>query len=178
MRGKIDPLILIVLALMGIGVMVSLAHPGMGGTQQSPSVADAFGPHVPAPTNYAVDTTGKLTPEQLEALNAKLKTISDSGKEIAVIMVGTTGMSSIEEFGIAAGDQWKVGKSGKDNGAILIVATEDRKIRIELGRGAEGDITDSQAGDIIRDVIAPLLKKGDWNGGVNAGVDALNEKLH
>lgn len=170
--------IAILAVFLGVIGIAAIAGGIGGGPIQSPTAIDAFGPHVPEPTNYAVDTTGKLTSEQLYDLNEKLKAISDSGKEIAVIVVGTTGMSSIEEFGIAAGDKWKVGKSGKDNGAILIVATEDRKIRIELGRGAEGDITDSQAGDIIRDVIAPKLKEGDWNGGINAGVDAINAQLH
>lgn len=178
MSGKIEPLILIVLALMGIGLVASLAGSTTGGASQSPSVGDALYAGIPEPTNYAVDASGKLTHDEVIALNEKLKAISDSGKEIAVLMVLTTDTMSIEEYGIKVGEKWKVGKSGKDNGAIIIVATEDRKIRIELGRGAEGDITDSQAGDIIRDVIAPKFKVGDWNGGINAGVDALNAKLH
>lgn len=170
--------LLVVIAIIGILSAIILASLNKtGGRSQSPSVGDAAALSIPAPTNYAVDTTGKLSSAELETLNAKLKAISDSGKEIAVLVIPTTGGVDIAEYGIAVGDSWKVGKSGKDNGAIIIVATEDRKIRIELGRGAEGDITDAQAGDIIRTAIAPQLKAGNWVAGINAGVDAIKAQL-
>lgn len=170
--------LLVVIALVGILSAVVIASIPDGAPRiDSPSVADAVNV-IPDATNYAVDTSGVLNSDQLAALNTKLKSIADSGKEIAVLLVKTTSPMSIEEYGIRLGEKWRVGKTGKDNGVILIVATEDRKIRIEVGSGAEADITDSAAGSIIRDVIAPKLKSGDWLGGVNDGVDAINAKLN
>lgn len=170
--------LLVILAAIGIlsAVVIStLKEAGAGGPTQSSSVSDVI--QIPPATDYAVDTTGTLSEQELIDLNAKLKNIQASGKEVAVLVVGSTAPIDIEAYGIRVGEAWKVGKKGLDNGVILIVAKNDRKIRLEVGRGAEADIPDAVAGDIIRTAIAPQLKAGNWAEGINAGVDAINAKL-
>lgn len=166
--------VVVAICLIGSVILVGANDP----QTQSPSVADA-GVQFPEATAYAIDTANVLTADQLAQLNAKLKTIDTTagGKQIAVAVIPTTGSLSIEEYGIRLAEKWKVGDAGKDNGVILIVAATDRKLRIEVGSGAEADITDAQAGDIIRTVIGPKLHNGDWFGGITAGVDAINAKL-
>jgi prepilin-type N-terminal cleavage/methylation domain-containing protein len=167
--------LLVVIAIVGILASVILGAAHSSSTTDQPTVGKSE-EVLPEPTNFAVDTSGTLTPEQLTALNAKLKDLSVKA-EIAVAMVSTTGSLSIEEYGIRLAEKWKVGKEGIDNGAIIIIATQDRKLRIEVGKGLEGDITDSVAGSIIRDDMVPMLKAGDWYGAVNKGIDSINSKI-
>lgn len=136
---------------------------------------------LPAPTAYAIDTAGVLSLPDLASLNEKLRAIAQrgNGKEIAVLVVPTTQPYDITQYGIMVGDTWKVGDDEKDNGVIIIIATEDREVRIEVGSGAEADITDAQAGDILDDVMIPYLKDGlNWYGALNAGIDAVDSKLN
>lgn len=149
-----------------------------GGASQSPSVAQAaVEATYPDPTNYAVDATGTFTPAQLDALNATLKTMDTDKHQFAVAIVKTTAPLTIEEYGIKLAEKWKVGGKDTDNGAIVIIATEDRKVRIEVGYGLEGDINDAKAGRIISDDMTPLLKQGDWAGAANAALTALNNDV-
>lgn len=133
---------------------------------------------VPKPTNYIVDQAGVID-DQVEAkLNAELKQFSDSGKgEIAVLTIKTIKPYTIEQFGIKLGDTWKVGKKGDDSGAILIIVTEDRKVRIEVGKGTEALITDSQAGGILDKNIVPYLKDNKWTEATENGVHAIMVKM-
>ncbi len=174
-RGAVAILIIFVV-IVGF-VIVPLALDGaFSQTQQSPSIGDASSIAIPAP-NYVVDGAGKLSPTEVEGLRSKLASIADDGHEIAVLIVPTTGTISIEEYGIAVADKWRVGDKETDNGVILIIAANDHKLRIEVGRGAEATLTDAKAGDIIRTVIAPQLKLGNWADGVSAGIDAINANL-
>lgn len=133
---------------------------------------------IPDATNYVVDTTGQLTTEELAALDAKLKSLDDGTHQIAVLMVDTTAPLSIEEYGIRVAEKWKVGDKGLDNGAIIILAVNDRKVRIEVGYGLEGDLNDAKAGDIITNVMTPLLKQGKWADAISAGIDSINSDLN
>lgn len=126
----------------------------------------------PEPTGYVVDTADIISPEIETQLTEKLK-VEDSTAQIAVVTVKTTGMESIEEYSIHLADQWKVGHKGADNGIIFLIASSDRKMRIEVGRGLEGDLNDAKTGAILKDVVTPYFKAGDWNGGVVAGVDEI-----
>ncbi len=135
--------------------------------------------NLPEPTNYVVDqgrgtglTPGILSQATVDALNADLKTF-DGKAQIAVAIVETTQPESIEGYGIRLADKWKVGYKGKDNGVIIILAVKDRKVRIEVGRGLEEVVPDAVAGRIIRDVMTPSLKKGDWDTAIKDGVTAL-----
>lgn len=127
------------------------------------------------PTNYVVDDAGVLKKETIDSLNTQLKDFEKG--EIAVLLVKTTWPLDIEQYGIAVGEKWKVGHEGKDDGVILILATKDRKARIEVGRGAEGSIPDAVAGRILDEAVIPSLKNNDWDSGVINGVKAIQEKL-
>lgn len=166
--------ILVVIAIVGIlsaVVLASLNSASNGGASDN-NKSTAIAADIPEPSNRAVDAAGVLSVEQLADLNASLEA---KGKEIGVLVIKTTGGTSIEEYGIRAAEKWMVGDADADDGVMLIIATEDRKIRIEVGRGAEATLTDGEAKSIISNVIAPKLKRGseDWNGAVRAGVDAI-----
>ncbi len=134
-------------------------------------------PVFPEPTDYVVDTSGVLSAETKASLDLKLKAL-DSKAQIAVVTIPSTEPLTIEEYSIKLAEQWKPGYKGKDNGIIFIIATSDRKMRIEVGRGLEGNLNDAKAGTILRDVVTPFFKAGDWNGGVNAGVDAIIKEIN
>lgn len=134
----------------------------------------AFAVTLPSPTGFVVDQTGKLNQQNIAEMSAIATRLSQgSGPEVAVAVVESISPETIESYGIKLAESWKVGKKGKDNGVILIVARQERKIRIEVGYGLEGVLPDSKAGRIIADVISPKLKSGDWNGGVRAGFDSI-----
>ena len=120
------------------------------------------------------DLTGTLTAQQQASLEEKLASFeSRKGSQIAVLVLPTVQPESIEQFGIRLADSWKVGREKPDDGLILIVAKDDREMRIEVGRGLEGAVPDALASRIIHETIAPLFKQGDFYGGINAGLDQL-----
>ncbi len=129
---------------------------------------------VPFLSGRVVDDAEILSAETRRALTDKLKAHEDrTGDQIAVLTVKTLGGENIEEFATRVFESWKLGQKGKDNGVLLIVASGDRRMRIEVGYGLEGRLTDLLAGRIIRNVMAPRFKAGDYNGGVTAGVDGI-----
>lgn len=109
--------------------------------------------------------------EQLERALADFE-LSDS-TQIAVLTIPTLEGESLEEYSIKVAEAWRIGQKGLDNGAILLVAKQERKVRIEVGRGLEGKLTDLVSGRIIRGEITPRFKAGDFDGGVVAGVSAI-----
>ena len=90
-----------------------------------------------------------------------------------MLIVPTTQPEDIEQFGIRVAEAWKLGRKGVDDGAILIIAKNDRRLRIEVGYGLEGALPDITAKRIIAETITPHLKQGDYDGGVEAGVDQM-----
>jgi uncharacterized protein len=131
---------------------------------------------VPLPPLEArvTDLTGTLTASQQSALEEKLSAFERrKGAQIAVLILPTTQPEDIAQFGIRLAEAWKIGRAAPDDGVILIVAKDDRTMRIEVGRGLEGALTDITSSRIINDTIAPLFKQGDFNGGVNAGLDQM-----
>lgn len=140
------------------------------------SVAPRAGAQVPLPKleSRVTDLTGTLTAAQQSALEEKLAAFEDrKGAQIAVLMLPTTEPEDIAQFGIRLAEAWKVGREQPDDGAILIVAKDDRIMRIEVGRGLEGALTDIASSRIINDIIAPLFRQGDYYGGINAGLDQM-----
>jgi uncharacterized membrane protein YgcG len=136
--------------------------------------AVAVAAEVPYLSGRVVDDAEILKPATRDALAAKLKAHeARTTDQIVVLTVRTIGDASIESFATAVFEQWKLGQKGKDNGVLLIVVPADHKMRIEVGYGLEGTLTDAQAGRIIRNVITPEFKAGDFDGGVSAGVDAM-----
>lgn len=129
---------------------------------------------VPALTARVTDLTGTLSGEAVNRLESKLAAVeTQKGSQIAVLIVPTTQPEEIEQYSIRVADQWKLGRKGVDDGAILLVAKNDRRVRIEVGRGLEGALPDAIASRIIADTITPRFKLGDYDGGVEAGVDQI-----
>ena len=131
---------------------------------------------VPLPKFEArvTDLTGTLTAQQQASLEEKLAAFeSRKGSQVAVLVLPSVKPETIEQFGIRLAESWKVGRKQPDDGLILIVAKDDREMRIEVGYGLEGALPDVLAARIIDDTIAPLFKQGDFYGGINAGLDQV-----
>ena len=129
---------------------------------------------VPDLTRRVTDLTGTLASDTVNRLESTLAQFeSAKGSQIAVLMLPSTKPEDIAEFGIRVADQWKIGRKGVDDGVILIVAKEDRRVRIEVGYGLEGVIPDVTAKRIIEEDIVPRFKQGDFSGGVEAGVSRM-----
>jgi uncharacterized protein len=120
------------------------------------------------------DLTGTLSGGAVARIEAKLADFeAKKGSQIAVLIVPSTQPEEIEQYGIRVADAWKLGRKGVDDGAILLVAKNDRRMRIEVGRGLEGALPDAIASRIIAETVAPHFKAGDYDGGVEAGVNQI-----
>ncbi len=129
---------------------------------------------VPKLQDRVTDLAGVLTASEKATLEARLQELEGSDStQIAVLIVPSLEGDSLEDFSIRVANQWKLGQTGRDNGAILIVALNDRKLRIEVGYGLEATLTDLQSGRIIRNDIAPRFRAGDYYGGIKAGIDGI-----
>ena len=129
---------------------------------------------IPTLTARVTDLTGTLNGEQKSGLEQKLTDFEmRKGSQVVVLILPTTQPETIEQFGIRLFDAWKIGRKGVDDGVMLIVAKEDRRLRIEVGYGLEGALNDATAKRIISETITPQFKTGDFPGGVSAGVDAI-----
>ncbi len=132
---------------------------------------------VPPLTGRVVDRAGVFGANgaaQIEQAIMELERAT--GGQMAVLAIPTLEKTSIEEFGIAVMDKWKIGQKGKDNGAILILAVQDRKMRLEIGYGWEGQINDARAGDVIR-AMAPYLRENRYADGVVYAVGAVQKYI-
>lgn len=129
---------------------------------------------VPALSRHVTDLTATLSAEQVAALENRLAAFeAKKGSQIAVLIVPTTQPEDIAQFGIRVADTWKVGRKKIDDGVILIVAKDDRKLRLEVGYGLEGAIPDAIAKRVIAETITPYFKTGDFYGGIDAGLQQV-----
>jgi uncharacterized protein len=129
---------------------------------------------VPQLTARVTDLTGTLSGGAVARIEAKLSDLeAKKGSQIAVLIVPTTQPEEIEQYGIRVADAWKIGRKGIEDGAILLVAKDDRRVRIEVGNGLEGAMPDAIANRIIAETITPQFKLGDYDGGVEKGVDKM-----
>ena len=129
---------------------------------------------VPKLERWATDQTGTLTRAELDRLDAALRAFEDStSTQIVFLMVSTIGGSSIEDYALRVAEKNGVGTAENDNGALLLVAKNDRLMRIEVGYGLEGALPDAVAISIIRNEIAPRFREGDFYRGVAAGLGAI-----
>ena len=138
--------------------------------------APAAAADVAIPTLKArvTDLTATLTAEQTAALESKLAVFEQrKGSQLAVLLVPTTEPETVEQYSIRVVDQWKLGRKGVDDGVLLLIVKNDRKLRIEVGRGLEGALPDAIAKRIIDEYLVPPFKKGDFNGGINAAVERI-----
>ncbi|MGC3961956.1 MAG: TPM domain-containing protein [Rhodocyclaceae bacterium] len=133
---------------------------------------------IPPLTAHLTDTTGTLSEAERVELESRLVTIEQqTGSQVAVLMVPTTQPEDIAAYGIRVADAWKVGRKNVDDGVILILAKDDRRLRIEVGRGLEGAIPDAIANRIIAEAIAPKLQRGDFHAGIAAGIERIAAQI-
>ena len=129
---------------------------------------------VPPLSGRVVDNASLLSSSEKEELSSYLESLEEAtGAQIAVLTVATLAGDSLESFGIRVADTWKLGQKGEDNGAILIVALAERKIRIEVGYGLESTLTDAQCGLIIRNIIAPAFRNGEYGKGIIGAIQTM-----
>lgn len=129
---------------------------------------------VPPLQARVTDLTGTLSTERTAELERQLAAFEvKKGAQIAVLMVPTVQPETIEQYAVRAFEQWKLGRKGVDDGVLLVIAKDDRKLRIEVGYGLEGALTDAAAKRIISDVIVPQFQRGDFSAGVVAGVSRI-----
>ncbi len=129
---------------------------------------------VPPLTGRLVDTTGTLSSGDIASLTQTLEDLEKrKGSQVAVLIVPTTGEETIEQFSIRVADAWKIGRKKIDDGALLVIAKNDRHLRIEVGYGLEGVLTDATTRRIIDEDITPKFKAGDFADGVAAGLNRM-----
>lgn len=129
---------------------------------------------VPQLTGRVVDQTGTLSSGDVAQLSQKLADLQTrKGSQIAILIVPTTEGEPIEQFSLRVAEAWKIGRKKVDDGALLVVAKNDRRLRIEIGYGLEGVLTDVTSKRIIDEIITPKFKSGDFAGGLSAGIDKM-----
>ena len=133
---------------------------------------------IPELSHRVTDLTATLNAQQATALESRLAAFeAKKGSQIAILIVPTTQPEDIAQFGIRVAEALKIGRKNVDDGVILIVAKADRKLRLEVGYGLEGVIPDAIAKRVIAETITPLFKKGDFAGGIDAGVTQLMQLI-
>ena len=133
----------------------------------------------PRPAGPVLDQANIIPDAEEAALGAKLKAYTQTtGRAVMVVTLASLEGQDIASVGSALGQEWGVGGKATDQGVILIVAPNERKMRIEVGYGLEEYLPDVLGGRIIRDVIAPRFKSGDFAGGIGAGIDAITTQLN
>ncbi len=129
---------------------------------------------VPPLTGHVIDRTGTLTPEQMATLEQTLAAFeARKGSQLAVLMVASTAPEAIEQYALRVAEQWKLGRKKIDDGVILVVAKDDRTLRIEVGYGLEGALNDATSKRIISETILPLFKQQDFYSGITAGLGRI-----
>ena len=129
---------------------------------------------VPSLTGRVVDKTATLSSSDIASLDQTLKEFeARKGSQVAVLIVPTTQPETIEQYSLRVAEAWKIGRKKIDDGAILVVAKDDRKLRIEVGYGLEGALTDVTAKRIIDEVITPKFRNSDFGGGISDGVNRI-----
>lgn len=147
--------------LAGLGLALTLGFSGLASAQVA----------VPPLAGHVTDLTATLTPAQKESLEQTLAAFeARKGSQLAVLLLPTTAPEGIDQYALRVAEQWKIGRAKVDDGAILVVAKDDRTLRLEVGYGLEGALSDIVSKRIISDTIVPRFKQGDYSGGIDAGV--------
>lgn len=133
-----------------------------------------FSQEIPQLKQWATDYTNTLNGKELDYLNKKLSTFFDStSNQVVSLMIKSLNDYPIEEYALAVAEKNKIGTKENDNGLLLLVAKEDKQLRIEVGYGLEGALPDALSSSIIRNIIIPHFKNNDYYNGINAGLDAI-----
>lgn len=134
---------------------------------------------VPTLTRHVTDLTGTLTAQQVDQLDAQLVSLEKTkGAQLVVLMVPTTEPQDIAEYSLAVAEANKIGRKGTDDGLLLLVAKNDRRVRIEVGYGLEGAVPDAATARIIREYIAPKFRTNDYYGGISDALGALTQLVN
>ncbi len=129
---------------------------------------------VPPLVGRVVDQTGTLSSNDVSTLNQTIRAFeARKGSQLAVLIVPTTDGEAIEQYSLRVAEAWKIGRKKIDDGVLLVIAKNDRKLRIEVGYGLEGALTDVTSKRIIDEIITPHFRSGDFSGGISAGVDRI-----
>ncbi len=164
-RCIVDGLLLVLAWLVLVPLSAGVVH------------AQAVQP-IPSLTARVIDKTGTLDASQVQALEAKLAQFeAERGAQIVVLIVATTAPEDIAAYSFRVADEWKIGRRQVGDGVLMVVAKDDRRVRIEVARALEGAIPDLAAFHIIDRAITPAFRKGDFAGGLNAGVEALMARI-
>lgn len=146
---------------VGLLLFAALVHPSLG--QEVPFLGGRVN-----------DTAEMLSFGTINELEMLLQEHENStSNQVVVLTIPKLEDLTLEEFSIKVVETWKLGQADKDNGVLLLIARDDRKLRIEVGDGLEGALTDAISGSIIRNEITPKFREGDFDGGVKAGIDAI-----
>jgi uncharacterized protein len=138
------------------------------------SLLPAFALELPALSGRVVDEAGILDPATRAALTDKLAALeAKTSDQLVVVTLKSLQGTAIEDFGVQLGRNWRIGQKDKNNGALLIVAPNERKVRIEVGYGLEGELTDAVSRLIIENAIVPRFRANDYAGGISRGVDDI-----
>jgi uncharacterized protein len=150
----------------------------LAGVCAGPATVAASTVDVPYLTGRVVDNANVMEALTRGQISERLKAHEQAtGNQVVVLTVQTIGDASIEEYAVKVFEAWKLGQKGKDNGVLVVVAPGDHKMRIEVGYGLEGTLTDGTCGQIIRNVMTPRFKANDYNGGIDEGVKAIVGKI-
>lgn len=154
---------------------VALTAALLAASALGPASAQQTGPqNIPGYSSRVVDTIGLLQPDEKARLEQKLQAFEErKGSQVAVLIVATTQPEEIEQYSIRVADAWKPGRKGVDDGAILVIAKQDRRMRIEVGRGLEGALTDLVSRRVIDETVRPAFRAGEFGAGIEAGVDRM-----
>jgi uncharacterized protein len=133
---------------------------------------------VPPPEGYVNDHAHVLSEREKAGLESILKRFeAETTNQVVLLVIPSLEGDSLEDFSIRVAEAWKVGQKGRDNGAIFLVAVEDRKARIEVGYGLEGALTDAQSGRILRDLVFPAFQQGAYASGIQAGLVGILQAI-
>jgi uncharacterized protein len=145
----------------------------------APPTAAAAAKEVPFLSGRVVDEAGLLSAAARQRIDGELGALErETGDQVAVLILQSLGGEPLEEYSVKVAQTWKLGQKGKDNGILLLISRDDRRLRIEVGYGLEGTLTDLRSNEIIDQVIRPRFRQGDFDGGVEQGVDAIVKALH
>ena len=134
---------------------------------------------VPPLAHRVTDLTATLDAQQTQALESRLAEFeAKKGSQLAILIVPTTQPETIEQFGLRVVEAWKLGRKGVDDGALLLVAKDDRSMRIEVGYGLEGALNDATAKRIIAETITPFFKRGEFYPGIESGTAAMMQVIN
>lgn len=129
---------------------------------------------IPALKSHVTDLTATLSVQEVARLEEKLAAFEKKkGSQVALLMVSTTQPETIEQYAIRVAEAWKLGREGIDDGVLLLIAKNDRTLRIEVGYGLEGVLPDAKAKRIIEEIIVPQFKAGNFTGGIDAGIETI-----